>query len=255
MRIQVLGCSGGTGDGRRTTAMLVDGRVLIDAGTGVGDLPLASLRSVDDVFITHAHLDHIAGLPLYIDSVQGRAGRPPVRVHARRETLDALRTHIFNDVIWPDFSRIEGPCGLLMKFVPIAPGEVIAVSGLRIGAVDVAHGVPALGYWVERDGRCFAFSGDTRTNHTLWRALNARPRLDMLVVDVSFPDAQHALAERSGHYCPGTLAADLDRLDHRPAIRVTAAKPGEETVILDEVRAALPGRDVAGLHDGQLLHV
>lgn len=255
MRIQVLGCSGGTGDGRRTTAMLVEDRLLIDAGTGIGDLPLQTLRGIDDVFITHAHLDHIAGLPLYVDSVQGRGGRPPVRVHARAETLDALRTHVFNDVIWPDFSRIEGQQGPLMSFSPIAPGDIVEAGDLRVGAVDVVHGVPALGYWIEHRDRCFAYSGDTRTNRTLWHALNARPRVDLLIVDVSFPDAQHALAQRSGHYCPATLVADLAQLEHRPAIRLTAAKPGEESAILAEVRAALPGRDVAALSDGERLRV
>jgi len=253
MRIRILGCSGGVGDGRRTTAMLVDEHVLIDAGTGVGDLPLEALRRIDRVFLTHSHLDHIAALPLFIDSVQGRDGRASVHVHGREETLAALREHVFNNVIWPDFSQIEGLQGPLLELRAITPGAVVRAHGLEIGAVDVSHGLPALGYWVARGERCFAFSGDTHTNRSLWPALNARPALDLLVVDVSFPDAQRALAERAGHYCPHTLAEDLGQLRHRPAIRITAAKPGEEAVILDEVRRALPGRDVAALHDGQTL--
>ena len=63
MRIRILGCSGGIGAGSRTSAMLVDDDVLIDAGTGIGDLALEEIDSIRHVFLTHAHLDHIAGLP------------------------------------------------------------------------------------------------------------------------------------------------------------------------------------------------
>ena len=44
MKLRVLGCSGGIG-GRhlRTTSLLVDNDILIDAGTGVGDVSLAEL--------------------------------------------------------------------------------------------------------------------------------------------------------------------------------------------------------------------
>jgi hypothetical protein len=40
MQIRVLGCSGSIAAGSRTTSFLVDDDVLVDAGTGVGDLTL-----------------------------------------------------------------------------------------------------------------------------------------------------------------------------------------------------------------------
>ena len=69
MRIRILGCSGGIGAGSRTSAMLIDDDVLLDAGTGIGDLELDDLHAIRHVFLTHAHLDHIAGLPMLIDSM------------------------------------------------------------------------------------------------------------------------------------------------------------------------------------------
>ncbi len=253
MRIQALGCSGGIAQGLRTSAMLVDGHILIDAGTGVGELPLAALRQIDHVFLTHAHLDHIAGLPLFVDSAQGRDGRPPVVVHARAETLAALQAHIFNDVIWPDFSRIQGPHGALLEYRTLVPGQTVFVAGYTIGAINVAHTVPALGFWVSDGVHTFGFSGDTRTNDSLWPALNARAALHALVVEVSFPNEQRKLADAAGHYCPATLGADLQRLAHDPNIWVTAMKPGEEAVILDQLRSSVPQRRLALLHTGQML--
>lgn len=64
MQISVLGCSGGIGGDSRTTALLLDGDVLLDCGTGVGELALADLLRIDHVFLTHAHLDHVALLPM-----------------------------------------------------------------------------------------------------------------------------------------------------------------------------------------------
>src|SRR5210317_1761050 len=106
MRIRILGCSGGIGAGARTSAMLVDDDVLIDAGTGIGDLALAELQPIRHVFITHAHLDHIAGLPFLVDSVFDEDVDTPVTVYARDETLRAIQDHLFNDVIWPNFAHL-----------------------------------------------------------------------------------------------------------------------------------------------------
>ena len=105
MKIRVLGCSGAIAKGCKTTSFLIDDRLLVDAGTGVGDLSLADMAQIDDVLITHAHLDHVAALPLMLDAVAS-SRQQPVRVHALPETIQALKTHIFNNTIWPDFSVI-----------------------------------------------------------------------------------------------------------------------------------------------------
>ena len=109
MNIRVLGCSGAIAAGYQTTAFLLDDDVLLDAGTGVGLLSLEALARIDHICLSHSHLDHILGIPLLADAVlrlRHAAGRPPVQVHALPETLDALRQHVFNGVIWPDFTRL-----------------------------------------------------------------------------------------------------------------------------------------------------
>lgn len=59
MKVRVLGCSGGINQGVATTSFLVDDDILIDAGTGVGDLSLEEMRRIKPVFISHSHLDHM----------------------------------------------------------------------------------------------------------------------------------------------------------------------------------------------------
>ena len=228
MRIRILGCSGGIGAGSRTSALLIDRDVLIDAGTGIGDLALHDLKSIRHVFLTHAHLDHIAGLPMLADSVFDRDFDIPLTVYARAETLSAIQAHLFNDVIWPDFAKLPSPENPMLRYRECSPGDTVSVGHREFHAVDVMHSVPSLGYTVQNSGGVFAVSGDTRTNETLWPVLNACDDLRVLVIEVSFPDEMETLATKAGHYCPKTLTQDLERLRHSPDIWLTGMKPGEE---------------------------
>ena len=232
MQVRILGCSGGIGAGLRTTSILIDDDILIDAGTGLGDLPLDELRSIRHVFLTHAHLDHTAGLPLFIDSVFDTLWGNPLEVHARAETLDALQKHIFNGVIWPDFAVLPSPEEAVMRYRELTPGESLEIAGRVFKPIDVAHSVPSVGYCIESGGKVFAFSGDTMTNRTLWPVLNAYEALDVLIVEVSFPNRLESLARTAGHYSPAMLAEDIVNLEHQPEIWVTGMKPGDEDIII-----------------------
>jgi ribonuclease BN (tRNA processing enzyme) len=255
MRIRVLGCSGGIGAGARTSAMLVDNDVLIDAGTGIGDLSLSDLDSIRHVFLTHAHLDHIAGLPMLADRIFEEHLETPLTVYAREETLRAVQDHLFNDVIWPNFSRLPSPESPMLRYEVCGPGDTFRIGHRDFHAVDVRHSVPSLGFTVKNSGGVFAVSGDTRTNETLWPVLNACDDLRVLVIEVSFPDEMADLAIQAGHYTPQTLTADLERLRHSPEIWLTGMKPGEEDRILEQVRCAAPEKEIRMLAAGTILTV
>ena len=67
-------------------------------------------------------------------------GAAPIQVHALPETLAALRTHIFNGVIWPDFTRLPSAEHPMLALVPFAVGEVLELNGKRVEVLDaVAH--------------------------------------------------------------------------------------------------------------------
>ena len=255
MRIRVLGCSGGIGAGAQTTALLVDNDVLIDAGTGIGDLGLEDLDSIRHVFLTHAHLDHIAGLPMLADRVFDENFDVPLTVYGRDETLRAVQDHLFNGVIWPDFTKLPSPENPMLRWHVCCPGDTITIGHRNFYAVDVMHTVPSLGFTVQNSGGVFAVSGDTRTNETLWPVLNACDDLRVLVIEVSFPDEMATLAVDSGHYTPKSLTDDLKRLRHEPEIWLTGMKPGEEERIFAQVLAAAPDKNIRMLSRGTILTV
>lgn len=251
MQIKILGCSGGIGAGLRTTAIQIDDDILIDTGTGIGDLSLAEMRAIRHVFMTHSHLDHSAGLPLLIDTVFETRLEDPLAVYGRHETLEAMRKHIFNWILWPDFSTLPSAETPVMRFRVLDIGEPVRVGDRAVTPVDVNHTVPGLAFIVEQAGRVFAFSGDTAANETFWAALNALERVDLLVVETAFGNRNEQLAWLARHYCPRSLAADLKKLRHDPDIWVTHLKPGAEDEIFAEIREAIPDRKIHRLVGGE----
>lgn len=237
MTIRVLGCSGSIAAGDRTTAFLLDETTLIDAGTGVGDLTLDELARIDDVLLTHSHLDHVLGVPLLADSVmRRRRGRPPIRVHGLPQTLQALRDHIFNNCIWPDFTALPQVQAPVLSLHPLAVGQVLTIGTRQIEVLPAAHTVPAVAYAVSGTGGAWVFTGDTGPNAALWDRLASMP-LRTLVIETAFRDDERAVARVSGHLHPQALAEELGHVPAGTQICITHVKPGEQDAVMREILA------------------
>src|SRR3954463_6970756 len=134
MKLRVLGCSGGVSRGLRTTSIMLDQDVLIDAGTGVGDLTIEELARIDHVFVTHSHLDHVTSIPFLVDTV-GWMRDKPITLHATRETLAILHEHLFNWKLWPDFAQIPAPARPVLRYQAIEVGEPVRLGKRRVTAL------------------------------------------------------------------------------------------------------------------------
>ena len=252
MKLRVLGCSGTIAKQCRTTSFLVDSDLLIDAGTGVGDLTLEEMAAIDHVFLSHSHLDHILSLPLMVDAIAARR-TVPLQVHALQETINALRTHIFNWVIWPDFSVIPSAQNPFLTFHPFAVGETIQIGKKRVEVLPAVHSVPAVGFAVAGDAKSkyWVFTGDTERNPALWQRINQLP-VAMLVIETSFSNKESALAQRSLHLSPDTVTSELQCIapECNYPIYITHTKPAETACIMEEVKAFESAFQAAGLEFG-----
>jgi cAMP phosphodiesterase len=236
VKVRVLGCSGAIAKDCRTTSFLIDGEVLVDAGTGVGDLTLDEMNRIDSVLITHSHLDHVAALPLMIDAVAAQR-KEPVTVYALTGTIEALRQHIFNNVIWPDFSRIPSPQDPFIRFQEIQIGQTFQLSDKWIEVLPAVHTVPAAGFAITAGRGCWVFSGDTERNQAFWDRVN-QLNVAMLVIETAFSNREKELALRSLHLSPMVLASELDciaRGKNYP-IYITHTKPAETELVMSEVQ-------------------
>lgn len=236
MKLRVLGCSGGIGARARTTSFLIDDDILLDAGTGVEDLSVAELAKIDHVFLTHSHLDHIAALPLMVDSV-GSLRDKPLTVHALPETIEALRAHIFNWVIWPDFTEIPHYERPWMSFKPLGVGSTVKLGNRLVRSLPASHTVPALGYQLSSNEASLVFSGDTGPNDEFWRQVNAIQNLRYLIIENAFANREQDLARTAKHLFPIQLAQELGKLQSDAQVLVTHLKPSDRDLIAREINA------------------
>ena len=240
MQIKILGCSGGIGGALRTTSMLVDDDVLIDAGSGVGDLAMDELLAIDHIFITHSHLDHIAFIPLLLDTVLGFRAKP-ITVHASNDTIATLRTHIFNWKIWPDFTKIPDAANPFLLYNEIKLGETVTLKNRKFTSLPANHVVPAVGYHIDSGDGSLVFTGDTTICDALWMEVNKIKNLKHIIIETAFSNSEFELAKLSKHLCPSMLVTELAKLKpyHNllPEIFITHLKPGEGTTIMQEISA------------------
>ena len=276
MTVRVLGCSGSIAAGQRTTAFLVDEDILIDAGTGVGDLTLQEMARIDHIFLTHSHLDHVLAIPLLADSViRLREGlrRGPVVVHALAPTLKALKDHVLNGVIWPDFTRLPRADRPVLAFESLAVGDVLEINGRRIEVLPAVHTVPACGYAVQWAGAsvdaggvhhpapsaassltsgAWVYTGDTGPNPALWQRLAHLP-LAALVIETAFRDDEAGVAHASQHLCPSLLRAELAQLASPADVYITHIKPGELGRVMEEIGAHASHHRIRALEAGHVM--
>ena len=249
--IRVLGCSGSIAAGSRTTSFLLDDDVLIDAGTGVGDLTLDELAKIDHILVSHSHLDHVLSIGLLADSVaRRRVDAAPIRVHALPATIEALKTHLFNGVIWPDFTRLPSAEQPLLAFAPFAIGDVLSLGARHVEVLPAIHTVPAVGFAVLAEVGAWVFTGDTGPNPALWQRLRSM-KVAHLVIETAFSDEERALAKISSHLCPSMLGKELIQLEGSVAVHITHIKPGEVEAVMGQIGALGSRHRIAALSSGQ----
>ncbi len=232
--------------------MLVDHDILIDAGTGVGDLTLTELKQIDHIFVTHSHLDHVACIPFLVDTVGGMR-QSPITVHATHETLATLREHMFNWKIWPDFTSIPDRDRPYLRYQSFRPGETTELDGRRIRSLPANHVVPAVGFHLDSGEGSLVFTGDTTTNDALWEEVNRIENLRYLIIETAFPNAEKALATASKHLTPDMLAQELSKFTRSAGIFISHLKPDEGALTMEEIEAVAGAYRPRMLCNGQLL--
>jgi ribonuclease BN (tRNA processing enzyme) len=255
MRLCVLGCSAGVSGARRTSCLQVDDDILIDAGTGAGELSLEDMAKIDHIFLTHAHLDHMALVPMLVDAAAAMRDRP-VTVHGLPETIDTLKECIFNWRVWPDFSVLPSEGRPWLRYQPLAVGEAVGLGGgRRITPLPVKHAVPAVGYQVDSGTASLAISGDTTLHDGFWEALNGIENLEYLLIETTYLNANEAMAPISGHMTPALLAEGLGRLRRPVQVFITHLEPGREDETMEEILRCAAGNLPAPLRQGQVFEL
>lgn len=222
MKLKILDSGLGSGPAKQyASSYLVNDVLAIDAGClGFWKTP-AHQSTIRHVLITHCHMDHIASLPSFLENSYD-PNLDAVAVYALPHTVDALQKHLFNDVIWPDFTRIKVSGKPLLRWQPIAPGEPFVAAGLDVTAVMVNHIVPTCGFIVTDQLSTIVFGGDSGPSQ-VWGSIDSFPRPRTIVLEATFPNSMHELAVASGHLTPRMFCQEVTRMptvDHIIAVHM-----------------------------------
>jgi cAMP phosphodiesterase len=219
MRIEVLGCHGGEVPNLRLPTFLVNDRLLLEAGSVTGALPLDRQVRIEHVLVSHAHLDHMVGLAFLVDNINQASGRSrPVTMASAAPVVKDLRTHCFNNRLWPDFTALPNPDRPILRLESLLDGEATTFGGLTVIPVPVNHTVPATGYVISDGSSALVFTGDTGPTKELWRVSRRVREVRIVIVETAFPDRLDALARASGHLTPAMLEREMDKMPDVPLL-------------------------------------
>jgi ribonuclease BN (tRNA processing enzyme) len=235
MEIEVLGGFGGEALGCRTTSLLIDDALALDAGSLARVLSVERQLGVRSVLLSHSHLDHVSSLPFFIENIYGHA-HDPIDIYASAATLAVLHQHLFNDALWPDFTRLPDHVRPAMRLRELEAEVPVEIEGVRITPIPVNHPVPTFGYLLERDGAAVLWSSDTGPTERLWQVANDTPGLRAVCLEISFDDSMQQIADLSGHLTPRSAERELAKLERPVPVLLHHLKPPCIDAIRYEVR-------------------
>lgn len=216
------------------TCFVVNDRVAFDAGSLAMGVTDRERETVRDVVLSHAHLDHTAGLPLFIDDLFATLTEP-IRVHACREVIDVLERDLFNWSLYPRFSELRNSHGPVVEYVPFENGSEFDVGGLKVRPLSVNHKVPSSGFLVGDGKTKVAITGDTTAMDGFWSELG-REILDAVLIECAFPNELSDLAGMSYHLTPSSLKTELERFGRPECPKyVINVKPNYRDRVIAEV--------------------
>jgi ribonuclease BN (tRNA processing enzyme) len=255
LKIRILGCSGAEVPKANLPSYLVDGKILLDAGTIGSVLRKNQQWKIGHILLTHAHLDHIKGIPFLADNIIINEKKHHVTLVSKLRVLHALRRSLLNNIVWPDFTKIPDPENPVIRFKLIGTGIPTDINGYTVTAHSVSHGMPSVGFLVEDSkGKRLLYTGDTGPTDAIWKALRGT-KIHGLIIEASFPNKMKELAIKSGHLTPRLLKAELKKLGTKPErIFITHCKPRYKAEIKKEIKR-LGFNNIEILKDGQVIEL
>lgn len=220
--------------GFATTSFLIDEKLLVDAGGVAGTIDIDKQTAIENILITHCHLDHIKDLAFLCDNCFGLKPKP-FQVFTHNTVKNIIKTHLLNDIVWPDFSVLPTPENPTITLKGVKEEETFKISDYSITPVKVMHAHDAMGYFIEKSGKTILFTGDTGPTERIWEIAKKVKGLVAIFTEVSFPNRLQNVATISDHHTAQSLKEELKKMPENVPVILTHLKPNFREEIMQEI--------------------
>lgn len=236
MQVRIIGGHGGVSPGFRATSYLIDGKLLIDAGSVASGLPIKEQARIENILISHSHLDHISDLAFLADNCFGMKG-VPFEIHTSAISHRNIMSHLLNDEIWPDFTKLPSKENPTLRFHEFITEKSFELDGYTITPVEVNHPAGGHGFIIEKGGASVVFTQDTGPTDRIWEIAKLRPNLKGIFTEVSFPNHLMQVAIDSFHHTPSTMLEEIKKMPSEVPIFLGHLKPNFQDKLFEEINA------------------
>ena len=234
MQVKIIGGHGGVTRNYQATSYLIDESILIDAGSVASGLDIQDQLKIEHILISHSHLDHIKDLAFICDNCFGLK-KNPFNVWTHKTVHKAIKEHLFNDLIWPDFSVLPTKDKPTISFNDIPAEKELVLGEYKVMPVHVTHPGDAMGFIVEKGDVAILFTQDTKATDRIWQVAKKYKNLKAIFCEVSFPNHLQNVADLSDHHTPNTMKQELKKMPEKIPVYLGHLKPNYQEQLIQEI--------------------
>lgn len=236
MILRFLGTHNAESISTRLASFLIDEILAVDAGSLASELSFLGQDNIRAILLSHGHYDHIRDIPTFAFANSHHM----TKVFGTRRTLEILTSHLLDGLVYPKFGErtpfLEKPA---LELVPLTTLQPVDIEGYRVLAIPVNHPLDAVGFEITSPhGKTIFYTGDTGSGlRGVWKQVSPQ----LLVAELTFPNALEQFALESRHLCPNMLREELKAFrvakGFLPRVVLTHLSPRFEEDIRSEVAA------------------
>jgi len=235
--IKILGAFGTKAKGFGTSSFLLNTKNVIDAGNLLDALDEECIE-IENIWITHSHLDHITDIAYILDNYFSMRTKT-LNIIGLPSTIEAIKKHYLNDLIWPDFSVIKLANGsdMSLTYKTLELGKVYEIGNNEfLRAFETDHTVDSCGYIYKKNEVSALITADTYSLRTMIEEVDKDDSIKSIVVECSFPSDMEKLAQESKHLTAKLLFKMLNNLKRRDVkLYINHIKPAFLVKIVSEI--------------------
>lgn len=211
--IIILGAAGGVSNGHENTSIKINNKIIIDAGNIIRALE-DEINEIEHIFVSHTHIDHINDIPYLIDNLYEKREKS-FKIYASKESITNMREHMFNDILWRDYEKINliNQNKKILEFIQIDYGQSTIIDDITIKTIQNNHTKGSCSFIITKNNKSILFTSDTYICETIYNEINNNETISTLIIECSYPTRLEKIAQIHKHLTPKLLKQIINKIN------------------------------------------